>query len=114
MNELKEKIRECEELHQELKNRPLGIKASAEIVDLEYKNYKSTLNRLRELLSKNSSFAVKLVFGGEALWAIVVKEYHNELFLAVLDNTPVVENLKFRDLVEFTAVDVLEFIVLRD
>ena len=115
--ELNAKIAECNRLHEELRKRPFEVKASGEIVDTG--NHPELTNLITEKLKNNERFYAKVRIGGERIWCVVVGriDSHNanfddseegQIFAGILDNTPVNENLKFNDLIEFQSCDVFE------
>lgn len=117
MSELNEKIEECNRLHEELKKRPFEIKASGETVDTA--NHPELTNLITEKLKNNERFNAKVRIKGERIWCIVIgrADSHNanfddseegQIFVGVLNNKPVNDDLKFNDLIEFQSSDVFE------
>jgi hypothetical protein len=117
MSELTEKIEECNKLHEELRNRPFEIKAKGEIVNME--NHPKLTNLIIKKLKNNERFYAKVRIKGERIWCIVIgrDDSHNanfdnseegQIFVGVIDNEPISDNLKFNDLIKFQSCDVFD------
>lgn len=115
--ELNAKIEECNRLHQELRKRPFEVKASAETVSTN--NHPSLTNTITEALNNKERILAKVRIEGERLWCIVIgrSDSHNanfddseegQIFVGVLSNEPINDNLSFNDLIEFQSCDVFE------
>jgi Na+-transporting NADH:ubiquinone oxidoreductase subunit NqrA len=116
-DELRGKIEECNELHDELRKRPFRIVTKAEVVDTE--NHPQLTNLITEKLKNNERFCAKVRINGERIWCIVIgrSDSHNanfddseegQIFVGIIDNIPFSSDFKFNDLIEFQSCDVFD------
>jgi len=121
VKELKKEIsrlsKERDDYKDALNKRPFEIKAKAEIIDVN--NHPKLTKLIQDKLINNERFLVKVLIENERLWILPFgfADYKNELFLGsdeigeifvgLLDNNPINENLNFNDMVQFQSCDVI-------
>lgn len=117
MSELTTAIEQNNTLHDELRERPFKVKASANLVDVD--NHPVTTKIIQDLLNNNKRFSARINLNGTPVWCIVIGriDSHNanfndseegQIFAGVIDEDICILNVKFNDLVEFQSCDVHE------
>ena len=106
---------ERDNLLNKLNERPFKIKAKAELVNAN--NHPELTKLIQNKLLNKERFLAKVLIGSERLWVLPIgfADYNNELFeneevgeifVGVLDNEPINENLSFNDMIQFQSSDV--------
>ena len=96
----------------ELSKRPIEIKASAEIIDPSL--HPKLTTEIQRKLDQKERFYCKVLISNENLWVLPIgtldgDEFEKgEIFLAIIDNEPLNEDLNFNDLIQFQSCDVVE------